>query len=374
MDSFSFSDNLAALRHAHSLTQQQVADQVHVTKASVSKWENGQALPDLQILVRLASLFDVTLDALLGYVPRLSPEQIENRHQRWCAGFAAEPFSQVFAQIQEEARSYWHDWVLLCEISLLLLNHLPSAGPERSAAMDYIFLLTGRICENCADRTLQETALQIRSLLYMMDGQPQEAARLLEAERALRQVMLLSNDLLIQSLVQKEEPRQAASLARQSLFLCLHEALEQIRTLLYLEQDPEGRRELEQLADLLITDGGMQQADPSLVTGILYSGILQDLHSRQPQKAALRMERLADCLEDLNALLQEKTTGPLSAALERPESLHGLPSLLPRDPVLIWQDVLDLLSSPALLPLHPDSGWKRAVSLAQEYLHQAQSC
>lgn len=374
MDSFSFSDNLAHLRRAQGLTQQQVADQVHVTKAAVSKWETGQALPDLQILVRLASLFNVTLDALLGYVPRLSPEQIESRHQRWCTSFAAEPFSQVFAQIQEEARDYWHDWVLLSEISLLLLNHLPSEQPDRSETMAYIFQLTRRICDSCTDRTLQETALQIRALLYMMDDQPQEAARLLEGDRELRQVMLLSNDLLIQSLVQKEEPRQAASLARQTLFLCLHEALGQIRTLLYLEQDPAARQELEQLAETLTTSGRMQQADPSLVTGILYAGILRDLQQNNLEGAARRMERFASCLPDLNALLQEKTGGPLSAALERPESLHDLPSLLPRDPVLIWQDVLDLLTSPALSSLRSAAEWKRAMLLAREYLHQAQDC
>ncbi|NME95319.1 helix-turn-helix transcriptional regulator [Clostridium cochlearium] len=48
------------------LTQEQLGKKVHVTKQSVSKWENGTNLPEPPILNELAKLFNCTVDYLLG--------------------------------------------------------------------------------------------------------------------------------------------------------------------------------------------------------------------------------------------------------------------------------------------------------------------
>ena len=53
------------LRIAHHLTQEQVGQAVYVTRKSVSKWENGICYPSLDVLARLADLFNVTSDELL---------------------------------------------------------------------------------------------------------------------------------------------------------------------------------------------------------------------------------------------------------------------------------------------------------------------
>lgn len=64
MNFLHFSENLIRLRHEKNLTQQQLADFLGVTKASVSKWETKQSLPDLLILPKLSSFFDVSIDEL----------------------------------------------------------------------------------------------------------------------------------------------------------------------------------------------------------------------------------------------------------------------------------------------------------------------
>ena len=51
------------------LTQDQLAEKCGVTAQAVSKWENDQSCPDINMLPRLASLFGTTTDALLGHEP-----------------------------------------------------------------------------------------------------------------------------------------------------------------------------------------------------------------------------------------------------------------------------------------------------------------
>ena len=75
MNILNFSENIIKLRHKKGITQEELADFVGVTKASVSKWETKQSLPDIMLLPRLAAYFDVTVDELLGYEPNLSREQ-----------------------------------------------------------------------------------------------------------------------------------------------------------------------------------------------------------------------------------------------------------------------------------------------------------
>ena len=57
-----FSEKLICLRRERGLSQEQLADQLGVTRQSVSKWESGAAMPELVKLISLSELFDVTLD------------------------------------------------------------------------------------------------------------------------------------------------------------------------------------------------------------------------------------------------------------------------------------------------------------------------
>lgn len=59
------SEKLYELRRRKGLSQEQLAEQMGVTRQSVSKWESGQALPELGKLVVLSELFGVSVDYLV---------------------------------------------------------------------------------------------------------------------------------------------------------------------------------------------------------------------------------------------------------------------------------------------------------------------
>lgn len=61
----SFSENLQFIRAQAGVTQEQLAEQLDVSRQSVSKWEGGQSFPEMDTLLKLCDLYDVNLDLLL---------------------------------------------------------------------------------------------------------------------------------------------------------------------------------------------------------------------------------------------------------------------------------------------------------------------
>ena len=59
-------DILFELRTKKGLSQDELAERVMVTRQAVSRWENGETVPNTETLKRLSQVFDVTINTLLG--------------------------------------------------------------------------------------------------------------------------------------------------------------------------------------------------------------------------------------------------------------------------------------------------------------------
>lgn len=62
-----FSENLSRLRKEKGIKQEALANDMKVSRQTVSKWENGTAMPDLKKLTAIAEYFGITMDELLGF-------------------------------------------------------------------------------------------------------------------------------------------------------------------------------------------------------------------------------------------------------------------------------------------------------------------
>lgn len=58
--------NLKKLRLGKNISQQKLADAVFVSQQSINKYENQDAEPDIDTLIRIADYFDTTIDYLVG--------------------------------------------------------------------------------------------------------------------------------------------------------------------------------------------------------------------------------------------------------------------------------------------------------------------
>ena len=64
-------DVLLKLRSQRGLSQEQLAEQLFVTRQAVSRWENGETLPNIETLKQLSIYFDVSINTLLGSPQKL---------------------------------------------------------------------------------------------------------------------------------------------------------------------------------------------------------------------------------------------------------------------------------------------------------------
>lgn len=62
-----FAENLIQLRKLHQMSQEELADRIQVSRQTLSKYETGESLPDIEKCKRLADVFNVTVDDLINY-------------------------------------------------------------------------------------------------------------------------------------------------------------------------------------------------------------------------------------------------------------------------------------------------------------------
>lgn len=60
-----FKDNLKKLRTEKKLSQEQLAEKLNISRQAISKWESGKAYPDIDNLILLRDIFNVSLDELM---------------------------------------------------------------------------------------------------------------------------------------------------------------------------------------------------------------------------------------------------------------------------------------------------------------------
>ncbi|MBQ8394693.1 MAG: helix-turn-helix transcriptional regulator [Clostridia bacterium] len=63
-----FGERLRSLRKERELGQNQLAELLQISNASVSYWETGKQIPSAEVIFKLALFFDVSADFLLGLI------------------------------------------------------------------------------------------------------------------------------------------------------------------------------------------------------------------------------------------------------------------------------------------------------------------
>ena len=96
-----FHEKLQALRKQKGLTQEELAEALHVSRTAVSKWESGRGYPNIDSLKATAAFFSVTVDALLSGEELLTIAEDDHKTKR------SHLLDQVFGLLDLSAAAFF---------------------------------------------------------------------------------------------------------------------------------------------------------------------------------------------------------------------------------------------------------------------------
>ncbi|MCM1164910.1 MAG: helix-turn-helix domain-containing protein [Lachnospiraceae bacterium] len=73
-------NNLKLFRKQNGFTQEQVAEKLGVSRQAVAKWERGESLPDIENVIALADMYEVSVDSLVRNMTALSEKRGDGKH------------------------------------------------------------------------------------------------------------------------------------------------------------------------------------------------------------------------------------------------------------------------------------------------------
>lgn len=173
-------------RKEKGITQEQLADYIGISKASVSKWESGLSYPDVLLLPELATYFNISVDELLGYSPQLTKEDIKKIYNKLSYEFAVKPFDEVMEQCNKLIKKYYSCFPFLLSMIKLLLNYSTLVKTEviKKEIFQQCILLSKRIKEESENISDIKNANTMEALAEMALGNSEEVIRLLDNKLA----------------------------------------------------------------------------------------------------------------------------------------------------------------------------------------------
>ncbi|MGX7109450.1 helix-turn-helix domain-containing protein [Facklamia miroungae] len=285
-------------RKEKNITQDELASYLMVSKAAVSKWETGQSHPDILLLPKIASYFNITIDELIGYEPNLSDSQIRKIIYNLMDEIATDSFENVLKTCKDLVNKYYSCFPLIYSIGLFLLNHIEFLEDRDSIKvhMEYIIRLFERVRKETEDFTLKNMATSLQSVCLLQIGKPDEVLELLPETE-----WLISNDsLIISSYIHKQE----FEIAQEKLQIFLYKELFNLYNLLNQQMNTnqsnwkETANKIESLIDLF----NIKELNKGLVITYYLSASKRYLESHDIENGSKYAERV------LNELILMKET------------------------------------------------------------------
>lgn len=173
---------LVTRRKEKGITQDELANYIGVSKASVSKWETGQSYPDVTFLPQLAAYFNISIDELIDYKPQMTKKDIRKLYRSLSDDFTSKPFDSVMKNCRKIIKKYYSCFPLLLQMGILMINHIELLKDQEKATSlnaeaKALFI---RVREHCNDVSVNRLALFMEATCSLISGDPNSVLELLD--------------------------------------------------------------------------------------------------------------------------------------------------------------------------------------------------
>ncbi|MBP3413739.1 MAG: helix-turn-helix transcriptional regulator [Clostridia bacterium] len=123
-------ENIKSLRKQYSFTQEQLAEALGVTVGAVYKWESGQSMPEVKLIMELADLFEISIDTLLGYDRQ--NENIANRIARLKQYIFEKDFDEAVLEAEKALKKYPNNFEIVYVAAMAYMFKFSEEKDEKS--------------------------------------------------------------------------------------------------------------------------------------------------------------------------------------------------------------------------------------------------
>lgn len=362
---------LAKHRHQRNITQDELAEYMGVSKASVSKWETEATYPDITLLPRLATFFNITIDELMGYEPQMSKEDIRKLYRQLSHDFSVKPFEQVMAHCQELTKKYFSCAPLLYQIGNLYVNHCALAKtPQHSlTVLEEAMALFIHVKEESDNVSLTEQALNMEAFCLLRLGREAEVIDLLSDCTTLR---MSTETLLSEALQLTGSTRKAKQILQAGTYQVILELLNLL--IPYLALCPEDNEIFEETCRriLAITEiFQLKTLHPSSLLTV-YLSIAQEYSRRSDKEKSLDiLEKYAELAVSDIYPLRLKGDSYFTLLDDWLEECLPLGCSLPREESLVRSDIVKALTdNPLFTSLSGHVRYQHIIRRLEGLLHK----
>lgn len=135
------SENIKNLRKEKGMSQEELAVKLNVVRQTVSKWEQNLSVPDSEMLIKIAEVFEVSVSRLLGE----TVEENDTKTELEKISQKLENLNVMMAERNQKSRRIWLTVIAVCLIfiaiilisfsALILVRMLYLIGPSSSVAI-----------------------------------------------------------------------------------------------------------------------------------------------------------------------------------------------------------------------------------------------
>jgi transcriptional regulator with XRE-family HTH domain len=360
------SENIVKLRHKKGITQDELADFLGVTKASVSKWENKQSCPDILLLPQLAAYFDVTIDQLMGYEPQLSPEQIKKCYSDLAGDFARLPFDQAMGKTRRLVKEYYSCYPLLLEIVLLWINHF-MLSPDKKVQEGILnegVELCDHILSSCSDMALQNQVIALKAVINLQQGKYEEVIDALEPIMDPKRMSSRVEGILIQAYQMSGDLSKAELYSQVSIYLNMGSMISSSMGLISIKmQDYEECQKTIKRIKQLMDAYDMESLNPNTALQFHYQcAVVYCLHNKL-EEALMELESFVKgCATFIDKGIELHGDEYFNRLDEWVDNL-ALGSSPPRNKRVVIESLLPAFENPMFSPLFND---KKYIELKEK--------
>lgn len=372
MNVLNLADNIIRLRHDKKITQEQLADFVGVTKASVSKWETKQSMPDILLLPQLATFFDVTIDELLGYNPQLSKEQMQKIYLDLAAAFAKEPFEEVIKKVEKVEKEYYSCYPFLYQLTLLYLNHFMLAGDRerQQEILEKALHLCDHILADCKEISICNETVVLRAMALLQLGEAYEVIESLEEIANPVSAARQSGSVMVQAYQAAGQLEKADSFTQINLYNEVISLVGWSTQYIAIHVDhPAICEETIRRVEMIEKAYDLMHLNGNCIALFWYQAAIMYCSQGKTENALAYLERFVEAIENLlstDGLIFQGDS--YFTKLEQWIQEQELGGSLPRDIKVIWDSAIQAFEHPAFAALSDE---KKFREMKQELIKKS---